>query len=353
MKSIKKSFLVMIPALLCFVLAGCGLFGGKVKDTKSLLEKAEKNKVESCHLDGTLDMKISAGTEMGNMSIPMDLDMKGDVAGEYGHMNTELHMNFLSMDITAKSEIYMDKDNLYEKTSGNFLSTEEKEKEAEWTVSPLKSSMASMFGVESDTQKVLEEKGKFAEEDDGYSITIDAEELPSLNSFGDLSDMDTSEMEIEEGSVIYRFDKDCVLSDMECKDVVMKQDSDESVDTSITMNMKMNVSEVNQIKEKTCKVPADIKKSAKPKDDETTNLIPGLDENTDGDDGADIDMGTDTDTDNRSESTVTPENPVTSQPSGDTVYGSINGVPLVAGKNDFDATFGADGFTFRKEDDGQ
>ena len=354
MKSFRKNLCLFSLLVLCFLLAGCSLPFGGVKDTESLLEKVEKNMPKSSHLKADIDGDVVVGSEMGNISVPIKMNMDGDVVNQDAHINADVDMSLFGMSMNMKMEFYVDGDKVYEKSIATMDSSNQSDG---WVVSENKSNLSDLVVFKEDVRKALIEKAEFKKEKKGYSLTVDAKDIPvQSDSFGfsdTLGTEESSDMKVEDGIIVYQFDKDCVLSSMTWKDVKMVEKNDSDTQSSMVLNMTIEQSEINKIDKKAVKVPDKVKDSAVKKDDVK-----------DDDSSLDLDDLSEDNSDDTSEepsdslsdifgTTEGTDETVTTTPSGNTMYGSINGVPLNAGKNDFDKTFGADGFTFNAEEDGK
>ena len=279
-----KKYVKIMVLMLCMVftvgiLSACSLMGPK--DAKSAFEKYYKvsSSVENYHTDIDMDMKMDMGFEdkemasqleqamgVSSFEVPFDIGMSMDVGKESAHGDIDMAMSLMGQSEKEKGEMYIDIADGYTYTK--------MDSEDSWTKSEYEESAMNQLITEADLKDVDWSKFKFEKTDNGYVATIAMEDVPSLldSAGGYLGDVDFDDYEIDGGDIVFTFDKKCMLTKMEMKDVKMAGKVDVgsglgNMTCDIDINVVMDVSKVNELKAEDYEIPSKVKKDVDDTDD--------------------------------------------------------------------------------------
>ena len=253
------------------ILSACGGGGSEaqINDAASLAaaNQSAQADVENYHMDMDMDMdmtlkmdglKEALGTD--SMNVPMKMTMSMDSGKETAHADSNTSMSMMGQSMEQPAEMYIDIANgaTYTKAEGTET----------WTKTETDSSMTEMMNSVTEMSSDILEKAKFAETEEGYTLTLDAGELgeaiKEMNLFSSYSEagMDMKEFNITEGQIIYTFYKDSALIkkiDMQGLNI---QANGEMQGTAIDMQVKltdtMDYSQYGEIDPKAYAIPADV-----------------------------------------------------------------------------------------------
>lgn len=253
------------------ILSACGGGGSEaqITDAASLAaaNQTAQEAVENYHMDMDMDMdmtlkmdglKEALGTD--SMNVPMKMTMSMDSGKETAHADSNTSMSMMGQSMEQPAEMYIDIANgaTYTKAEGTET----------WTKTETDSSMTEMMNSVTEMSADILEKAKFAETEEGYTLTLDAGELgeaiKEMNLFSSYSEagMDMKEFNITEGQIIYTFYKDSALIkkiDMQGLNI---QANGEMQGTAIDMQVKltdtMDYSQYGEIDPKAYAIPADV-----------------------------------------------------------------------------------------------
>lgn len=234
---------VLLMAL-CMIMA-LSLFACKSgpKNTEELIKESTKQKTENCRIGGTLDMTIS--TEYSGTSFEMPINVKVDMetTKEVGHGKLNMDMELLGQKQSQESEVYVDnqKKVTYTKTDGK------------WSKSEGSSSIGNISNEES-----LEslKNFKFAETKEGYTLTGTLKTLKESGIFDSIGMKELENVKMEDGEIIYSFNKDCQITRVQMKDVKMSI-SEQGTDGSATINADLKITDHGKVKD--IEIPAEAK----------------------------------------------------------------------------------------------
>lgn len=256
------------------LLSGCSLMGPK--DAQSAFEKYYKvaESLDNYHMDMDMDISMNMGfsdatvaeemkSVLGTSSIdvPITLGMGLDVGKESAHGDMNLAMSFMGQSEKEKGEMYIDIKDGYTYTK---MDSDETWSKSEYDDSALNRPISA-----DDLKDVDWSKFKFEKTDNGYVASVAMEDVPSLMDGSDdyFGDIDLDDAEIEGGDVIFTFDKKCMLTKVEMKDVEMSGKSDMGdgygdMIMTIDLDATMDLSKFNELKEEDYEIPSKVKKDA-------------------------------------------------------------------------------------------
>lgn len=267
MKS-KILFLGVFLALVIGLLAACG--GITINDAKSLAaaNKEAQSKVENFHADSDIDINMSLGMEgleslfgSGTMTVPMKMNISLDSGRESAHGNMSTDISFMGQSEKTTAEIYCDLKNgkAYVKAEGSD----------EWEESEQSNDYAAMLNSISELSDDILENCEFKEEDNAYTLTMNAEVLgETIDDLGLLNDaqaageVDLSDLDIKSGQIVYSFDKETVLiSKIDMDNIKIKASgSMEGTEYDLDMDMKgsYSFSKYGELKPADFEIPAEV-----------------------------------------------------------------------------------------------
>lgn len=377
----KKKFLILpVAAMASLVLSGCSvsLSIGGPSSASDVIEKYNALMEESLnyHTDMDLNFNISAKAEGLSIELPISMGLSADVLDDNLHGDMNLSMSLMGESMEEFTEIYVDgrrKVNVYtyDSDSGQWIISKEKggtELACGFNdIDPEDFKTAEMEkDKRSDTYVITQSFADFAENGSMYDALED-----TYDDMADMMDMDADDFldEWKDAKVIYVFDKDYYLTSVSvegCEYSGKISEDGTSIDVSVSLELAFAFSDYGKIRESDVEVPDKVKDAAVP--------APQID---------DIDEYDITDTENI---TMTPEeidpgfvkepeentdpkfvmtapdeeidpgfsvSPVTQNDkpkTSDDKYGSYNGIPLAGIGDDWNTTFGADGWRFDNVD---
>lgn len=272
-----KKKLTMIGAAFVLVIGMAGLLsacggGGsdaQITDAASLAaaNQAAQEKAENYHMDMDMDMDMTIkmdglqealGTD--SMNVPMKMTMSMDAGKEAAHANSNTSMSMMGQSMEQPAEMYIDIANgvTYTKAEGT----------EQWTKTETDSSMSEMMNSVTEMSADILEKAKFAETEEGYTLTLDAgdlgEAIKEMNLFNSYSaaGMDMEEFNISEGQITYTFYKDTALIkqiDMQGLNIKAKGEMQgAAIDMQIKLTDTMDYSQYGEIDPKAYAIPAEV-----------------------------------------------------------------------------------------------
>lgn len=253
------------------ILSACGGGGSEaqITDAASLAaaNQSAQADVENYHMDMDMDMdmtlkmdglKEALGTD--SMNVPMKMTMSMDSGKETAHADSNTSMSMMGQSMEQPAEMYIDIANgaTYTKAEGTET----------WTKTETDSSMTEMMNSVTEMSADILEKAKFAETEEGYTLTLDAGELgeaiKEMNLFSSYSEagMDMKEFNITEGQIIYTFYKDSALIkkiDMQGLNIQANGEMQGSaIDMQVKLTDTMDYSQYGEIDPKAYAIPADV-----------------------------------------------------------------------------------------------
>ena len=272
-----KKKLTMIGAAFVLVIGMAGLLsacggGGsdaQITDAASLAaaNQAAQEKAENYHMDMDMDMDMTIKMEglqealgTDSMNVPMKMTMSMDAGKEAAHANSNTSMSMMGQSMEQPAEMYIDIANgvTYTKAEGT----------EQWTKTETDSSMSEMMNSVTEMSADILEKAKFAETEEGYTLTLDAgdlgEAIKEMNLFNSYSaaGMDMEEFNISEGQITYTFYKDTALIkqiDMQGLNIKAKGEMQgAAIDMQIKLTDTMDYSQYGEIDPKAYAIPAEV-----------------------------------------------------------------------------------------------
>jgi len=272
-----KKKLTMIGAAFVLVigmaglLSACGGGGGnaQITDAASLAaaHQSAQGKVENYHMDMDMDMDMTIKMDglkealgSDSMNVPMKMTMSMDAGKEAAHADSNTSMSMMGQSMEQPAEMYIDIANgvTYTKADGT----------EQWTKTETDSSMSEMMNSVTEMSADILEKAKFAETEEGYTLTLDAgdlgEAIKEMNLFNSYSaaGMDMEEFNISEGQITYTFYKDTALIkqiDMQGLNIKAKGEMQgAAIDMQIKLTDTMNYSQYGEIDPKAYAIPAEV-----------------------------------------------------------------------------------------------
>jgi len=253
------------------ILSACGGGGSdaQITDAASLAaaNQAAQEKTENYHMDMDMDMDMTIkmdglqealGTD--SMNVPMKMTMSMDAGKEAAHADSNTSMSMMGQSMEQPAEMYIDIANgvTYTKADGT----------EQWTKTETDSSMSEMMNSVTEMSADNLEKAKFAETEEGYTLTLDAgdlgEAIKEMNLFNSYSaaGMDMEEFNISEGQITYTFYKDTALIkqiDMQGLNIKAKGEMQgAAIDMQIKLTDTMNYSQYGEIDPKAYAIPAEV-----------------------------------------------------------------------------------------------
>ena len=269
-----KKNLTMIGAAFVLVIGMAGILSAcgseaQITDAASLAaaNQSAQADVENYHMDMDMDMdmtlkmdglKEALGTD--SMNVPMKMTMSMDSGKETAHADSNTSISMMGQSMEQPAEMYIDIANgaTYTKAEGTET----------WTKTETDSSMTEMLNSVTEMSADILEKAKFAETEDGYTLTLEAGELgeaiKEMNLFSSYSaaGMDMEEFNISEGQIIYTFYKDTALIktiDMQGLNIKAKgKMQGAAIDMQVKLTDTMNYSQYGEIDPKAYAIPADV-----------------------------------------------------------------------------------------------
>ena len=269
-----KKKLTMIGAAFVLVIGMAGILSAcgseaQITDAASLAaaNQSAQADVENYHMDMDMDMdmtlkmdglKEALGTD--SMNVPMKMTMSMDSGKETAHADSNTSISMMGQSMEQPAEMYIDIANgaTYTKAEGTET----------WTKTETDSSMTEMLNSVTEMSADILEKAKFAETEDGYTLTLEAGELgeaiKEMNLFSSYSaaGMDMEEFNISEGQIIYTFYKDTALIktiDMQGLNIKAKgKMQGAAIDMQVKLTDTMNYSQYGEIDPKAYAIPADV-----------------------------------------------------------------------------------------------
>ena len=249
------------------ILSACGGGGSdaQITDAASLAaaNQAAQEKAENYHMDMDMTIKMGGlqealGTD--SMNVPMKMTMSMDAGKEAAHANSNTSMSMMGQSMEQPAEMYIDIANgvTYTKAEGT----------EQWTKTETDSSMSEMMNSVTEMSADILEKAKFAETEEGYTLTLDAgdlgEAIKEMNLFNSYSaaGMDMEEFNISEGQITYTFYKDTALIkqiDMQGLNIKAKGEMQgAAIDMQIKLTDTMDYSQYGEIDPKAYAIPAEV-----------------------------------------------------------------------------------------------
>jgi hypothetical protein len=375
----KKVFIAGTMFLLsASMLSGCSIEIGKnskkPETAADVVANWQKNDNTNYSMDGTITAGIDISAEGVSMSIPIDLGIKGDVAGQYSHLNVSMDMEVMGQQTNVKAETYMDFD---EENPIVYMQETQDGETSDWTYSEVtenKDKLTMLTSQNIDTSLFDDSKMSYDKDSDTYTVTQPVSSILESDSFkefmGDTDSLDDAVSSINDdidaddvleafgkASVVYVFDSDFNLESLKSEDLVYSttfESDGQELELSITIDIDFDFSDFGKIESDDVQASKDIKKNAVEASDESIiediddSIIDETDDSTD----SSSDITNDTDAEDTSESDAwTGTEPSQSLVTSDVM--SYNGVSLSYKNNSFDSIFGADGWQLDINDDGE
>lgn len=344
----KIAILSLLSVTTVTTFTGCSLEFGSPKTATAVVEKYAEKESANYNVKGCMNVEIGGKAEGMSVEIPIDLDIDMDVFDEKAHGTLDVSLNFLDEELEYGLEMYVDGETCY---------TYDDEYEM-WEVSETEEAFEQ--GISLDVSKfdgatleVDKKAGTYTVSQPFGAFCEDDKVKDSFNdSFGEmfeLFELDEDEVldEFAEANVVYEFDKSYNLVSVSMEEFSFETEFEEEDVTgtlSVSMGFEFEFSEFGEIEEDDVKVPKSVKKEAVETDDSIIDLDSGEDDFEDFDDTDDMD-----DTDNTDDKEEDSDVELIVSDGSDT-YGAYNGVSLIAGANNWNETFGADGWEFDDED---
>ena len=272
MRNMKLASAVFVVAIIIGtmgMLAGCGGSKAQITDAVSLAEanQAAQQAAKNYHMDMDMDMEATIKMDglkdvMGtdSLTMPMSITMSMDSGKETAHATSNTKMTMLGQSIDQNAEQYIDIKNgvTYTKAEGTN----------QWTKTESDASMSDMMDSMSKMSKDMLSKAEFAETEDSYTLTLDAEVMgdmiKELGLFDSISsaDMELEEFSIDSGQIVYTFDKEsALLTKSEIKELDVKAKGTEqgiSADMQIPVSATMEYSHYGELDPKDYEIPSDV-----------------------------------------------------------------------------------------------
>ena len=273
----KKLSAVLLSMAMVVSLTGCSMdfssmFAKKPQNAEQLLEKVVTT--DNANVDMNMELSMEMSAEGLSMTIPIKMNMNMDVAGDNGHGNMSMSMSFMGQKEDVDMEMYYadgyfyyydeDTDTWYksdaESMPMNLAQTNGK-------LDPKYFENAEFnYDKESDTYTLKQTMEEFMKSDEGNAAM--------LNSMGDSLDDEMTQSMIEQlgkGSVVYTFDNKYHLIGLHTEDCSFSTD-EENYSMSVSYDIEMTLSNINQISEDDVKLPKKVKEDAQEKDGDMFNL---------------------------------------------------------------------------------
>lgn len=254
------------------ILSGCSIFGPN--SAKDVMEKyySGADKIESYHLEGTMDMDVSMkidskdvtemlGTDTIDMPVNMDLSM--DVGKPSAHGDIAMDMSILGEKESTSVEMYYDIEKGYTYTKEDGSDT--------WYKQKTDKAFTDMAAIEIFDEDTDWDKFEFEKLKEGYKVSVNVKDLDS-DFFSDimttyLEDVDFDEFEFgDEGKLVYEFDKSCRPVKSKIEDLLltssMNMDAAGDMSCDVVMNADFDMSKYNEVDEDDYEIPSKVKKDA-------------------------------------------------------------------------------------------
>jgi len=255
------------------LLSACGGGGAQITDAQSLAaaNQAAQAGVENYHMVMDMDMEMNVKMDtmkeiMGTdtLTMPMTMKMNMDAGKKTAHANSSMSMSMMGQSLDQDAEMYID-------IAGGVTYTKAEGSDA-WLRTETDSSMSDMMTSLADMDEKILTKAAYAETEDGYTLTLDAEalgeDIKNLNLFRNYSDagMELKEFDIRSGQIEYTFDKkSALLTRIVMKNVDVKAVGDmsgTSLEMQIPINATIDYSDYGEIDAKAYEIPAEVTDSA-------------------------------------------------------------------------------------------
>lgn len=376
-----------LPASLaaCLLLSGCStpVIGTGVKDAADIVEKYAGLMGESCnyHVDMDMDFGISADAQGISVELPVTMGLSMDVLDGNLHGDVDLLMTFMGQAVKDSVEVYMESGK--RKVTVYTYDPED----GYWSVSEDDGGAGIALGfTDLDAADFRDASMEHDKKDGTYTITQSFGDFAGSGSAYDMLEgvyggmaemvgMDADDFvdEWEDAEVVYVFDRDFYLESVtleDCKYSGMVEQDGVSLDVDVSLGLSFEFSDYGRIKGSDVEVPDDVMENAVPSvtlGSADVNMdagmggtqAPGLVEvPMETDPGFAINPGTqeidpgfsvDPGTLDPGVQDIDPGFSVKPQASG-SLLGSYGGIVFTAMGDDWDSTFGADGWEFANDD---
>ena len=282
MKNLKVCKVVVFLCVVAFSLclfSSCSLLGPKSAEDVIEKYKANQEDFENCNMKGKLNMNMTmsskdkeltelAGTTSFEIPVVVDFDVDAGKDSSYGRLDMKL--SFMGVSESQKIEMYIDnRENLA------YLRAED----GDWVKEDLDSdesvtSFADLNDLGSDIWKDFD----FKKTDNGYVLSASSKVIKDSDMFnsitGTLGDDTISNFDLsEDGEIVYEFDKHCNLTKVNMSEIKLKGKTAEtdllgSFDCEADLDVSVNLSKYNELKESAYEIPDKIKDSAKEQEDD-------------------------------------------------------------------------------------
>lgn len=386
----KKLLALFLSTAMCLITAGCSVsipgIGSNVSSASDVIEKYVEHIDGSCNYHTDMDMEIGILADAQGMEIdlPIELSLSADVLDGNVHGDMEMSMSFMNQNMEQSMEMYLESGKrkstmyIYDPEQG-YWTVSEDAKNAEAALSfgsidPDDFEDAEMkYDKDKKTYTVIQEFGDFAESNSVYDMVDEM--------YGDMSSMmsmDSNDIldAWEDAEVIYVFDKDFYLLSVTvdgCEYSGTISEDGMTVDLSVTLDFEFEFSDYGKIEDSDVEVPSKVKKSAVPSvtidtedggvDEDGNPLFGQPDESFGGyDDDEPFSYSEDTKPEigvttpeemhgqTNPESEIKDPGLITQAMPATAELGAYNGIALTAYGDDWNATFGADGWNFANDD---
>lgn len=257
--------LIAAAAALCLgMLTGCS----GIKDAKSLSEanKTAQEAVKSFHMDSTIDMEMSYSSEalssLGSTTVdmPMKIELSVDSGRKTAHADTSVDMSLMGQKTSQIAEMYCDieHDVVYTKAEGQTT----------WTRTEQDAGMTNAVNSIGSMKDSILEKAEFENRDGEYILTLDAKYMgDAIEDLGMMDTMESSGMEmknldITDGTIVYRFDeKTQLIKSMKMDGVTIHAAATVqslSLDMDIAMDADYKFSKYDKVDKSAYEIPAEV-----------------------------------------------------------------------------------------------
>lgn len=338
----KRIFAVVIAAVaMISVLAGCS--GGQLSASQ-VVEKSQEKAADNYRMEATLDLKLSVAAGEGedgavSVDIPISLFYEAETDGELSHGEVTAEVSMVGQSQKTTSEFYTDgKDHFSTDDGSCWVRRDVNNIDFLGRISPESFSDAEVsYDKEAGTYTVNSSLGNLLK-DKNFRKAVEK----SLDEVEDL-DIDEAIDNLEGGEVIMKFDsKTFNLFHCEIIDVrfaIEVEDAGVLVQAEVSLDAEIDFSDFGEIDEDDVSVPKTVKRDAEEEGTSSRNFI-------DGTVTAEIPQSDPADEILQQESDM-----AVPQISGDDT-GAYNGVAFKTGVGDWNTTFGADGWEFETDSEG-
>ena len=358
--AIKRTAAVILSAvLLLATLTACGSTKPKnaADAIQQWIEKDEGNYRMRADMSMEISVKADAGDDNGTVSvdIPAKLTFDIDRDGENAHGDMEITMSMMGETQTQALELFLDNAN-------NAIYVAEKPGTT-WAKQPIDEAAFNPDDFTfTYTPDRFEKAGFEFDKDSGkYYITTSIEDIMSEDEAEQLfleGGMDVEEAfdgistdafldKLMDSEIKYTLDAETgLLEKIELDDISISTKQEESgyqLDISLTMSFEFKFSEHGQIDE--IEIPPEVSEAAISSDDNDTGITYDRPSGSHSPEASTPEKPEDTNSDN--------EQKTDGLKVSGSMCGNVNGIVLKLRENDFETTFGADGWDFDMSSDGE